>query len=66
MGIVLGFKPEAISIIPTGFSIKFKADNNNYNTKIKKRKYISNKESMYCYSRAINKCNYYNYINNIL
>ncbi len=25
-GIILGFKPESISIIPTGFSVKFKND----------------------------------------
>ena len=26
MGIILGFKPESISIIPTGFSVQFKAE----------------------------------------
>lgn len=66
MGIVLGFKPESISIIPTGFSIKFKADSTNYNTEIKKRKYAGNKEGMYCHCRPINKCNHCNYSNNIL
>lgn len=35
MGIALEFKPESISIIPTGFSIQFKSTANNYNTKIK-------------------------------
>ena len=34
-GIILGFKPESISIIPTGFSVKFKTDCKNYNKKIK-------------------------------
>ena len=34
-GIILGFKPESISIIPTGFSVKFKNDCKNYNKKIK-------------------------------
>ena len=34
-GIILGFKPESISIIPTGFSVKFKSDCKNYNKKIK-------------------------------
>ena len=35
MGIILGFKPESISIIPTGFSVQFKAEIENYNVKIK-------------------------------
>ena len=34
-GIILGVKPESISIIPTGFSVKFKNDCKNYNKKIK-------------------------------
>lgn len=36
MGVVLGFKPEAISIIPTGFTINFKTKCEDYNKKIKK------------------------------
>lgn len=35
MGIILGFKPESISIIPTGFSVQFKAESENYNVKIR-------------------------------
>ena len=35
LGILLGFKPESISIIPTGFSIKFKPEDKNYNKKVK-------------------------------
>lgn len=35
LGILLGFKPESISIIPTGFSIKFKPEYKNYNKKVK-------------------------------
>ena len=34
-GTILGLKPETISIIPTGFSISFKNDCDNYNKKIK-------------------------------
>lgn len=41
MGLILGFKPEAISIIPTGFTIKFKSDCKNYNTKIKNGNLLS-------------------------
>ena len=44
MGILLGFKPEAISIIPTGFSVKFKAKYENYNIKIKKGNLLSIKK----------------------
>ena len=44
MGIILGFKPEAISIIPTGFSVKFKAKYENYNIKIKKGNLLSIKK----------------------
>lgn len=36
MGMIVGFKPESISIIPTGFTIKFKAEPQNYNRKVKK------------------------------
>lgn len=43
-GILLGFKPEAISIIPAGFSVQFKADNQNYNVKVKKGNLLSVKK----------------------
>lgn len=46
MGIVLNFKPESISIIPTGFSIKFKANNNNYNKKIKNGNLLAVKKTI--------------------
>lgn len=35
MGIILGFKPSSISIIPTGFSVDFETECKNYNIKIK-------------------------------
>lgn len=44
MGILLGFKPESISIIPTGFSVKFKAQYETYNIKIKKANLLSIKK----------------------
>lgn len=44
MGLILGFKPESISIIPTGFSVKFKAKCENYNTKIKNGNLLSIKK----------------------
>lgn len=44
MGIVLGFKPESISIIPTGFTIKFKTNCKNYNLKIKNGNLLSIKK----------------------
>lgn len=44
MGIVVGFKPEAISIIPTGFTIKFKAQPDYYNKKIKKANMLAIKQ----------------------
>ena len=40
-GILLGFKPESISIIPAGFSVQFKAENKNYNVKVKKGNLLS-------------------------
>ncbi len=43
-GILLGFKPEAISIIPAGFSVQFKAENKNYNVKVKKGNLLSVKK----------------------
>lgn len=44
MGLILGLKPESISIIPTGFSVKFKTDTRNYNEKVKKANMISIKK----------------------
>ncbi len=44
MGIILGFKPESISIIPTGFSIKFKAEPKNYNKKVKNANILAVKQ----------------------
>lgn len=46
MGMILGFRPESISIIPTGFSIKFKAKCEYYNTKIKRGNLLSIKKIM--------------------
>lgn len=44
MGLILGFKPESLSIIPTGFSISFKTKCENYNVKIKKGYLLSIKQ----------------------
>lgn len=44
MGMLLGFKPEAISIIPTGFSVRFKVKSQDYNTKIKNGNLLSIKK----------------------
>lgn len=44
MGIIMGFKPEAISVIPTGFAIKFKTEPQNYNKKFKKSNILSLKQ----------------------
>lgn len=44
MGLILGFKIESISIIPTGFTVKFKAESKNYNTQIKKGNMLSVKK----------------------
>ena len=44
MGLFLGFKPEALSIIPTGFSISFKAECINYNVKIKQGNLLAIKQ----------------------
>lgn len=44
MGIILGFKIESISIIPTGFTVKFKAESENYNVKIKDGNLLSIKK----------------------
>lgn len=44
MGIILGFKIEAISIIPTGFTVKFKAECKNYNIQIKNGNLLSVKK----------------------
>lgn len=44
MGMILGFKPESISIIPTGFSVKFKTQCENYNIKIKNGNVLSIKK----------------------
>ena len=35
-GLILGLKIEEISVIPVGFSIKFKTESKDYNKKIKK------------------------------
>ena len=45
-GIILGFKPESISIIPTGFSVKFKNDCKNYNKKIKNGNMLALKKAI--------------------
>ena len=36
-GILLGFKPQSISIIPFGFKLGFKVECDDYNIKIKKQ-----------------------------
>lgn len=46
MGLILGFKLEVISIIPTGFSVKFKAQSENYNKKIKNGNLLSIKKML--------------------
>lgn len=45
MGILLGFKPESISIIPTGFSIKFKPECISYNLKVKNGNFLAIKKA---------------------
>ena len=44
MGVILGYKAESISIIPTGFCIKFRTTCNDYNKKIKKANLLSVKK----------------------
>ena len=44
MGLAMGFKPEALAIIPTGFSISFKTKCENYNVKIKNGNLLSIKQ----------------------
>ena len=46
MGLFLGFKPEYLSIIPTGFSISFKTECKNYNTKIKQGNLLAIKQTL--------------------
>ena len=46
MGLFLGFKPETLSIIPTGFSISFKAECINYNVKIKQGNLLAIKQTL--------------------
>lgn len=43
-GILVGFKPESIKISPYGFSINFKTNCKDYNTKIKKSNLLSLKK----------------------
>lgn len=52
-GIILGFKPEAISIIPTGFSVKFKNDCKNYNSKIKNGNVLAIKKAIIAFAGPI-------------
>ena len=49
-GIILGFKPESISIIPTGFSVKFKNDCKNYNKKIKNGNMLALKKAIIAFA----------------
>lgn len=49
-GIILGFKPEAISIIPTGFSVKFNGTYKNYNKKIKNGSMLSLKKAIIAFA----------------
>lgn len=49
-GIILGFKPEAISIIPTGFSVKFNGTCKNYNKKIKNGSMLSLKKAIIAFA----------------
>ena len=49
-GIILGFKPESISIIPTCFSVKFKNDCKNYNKKIKNGNMFALKKAIIAFS----------------
>lgn len=65
-GIILGFKPESISIIPTGFSVKFKNDCKNYNKKIKNGNMLALKKAIIAFAGPlVNLINYGNF-NNIL
>ena len=52
-GIILGFRPEAISIIPTGFSVKFKNDCKNYNSKIKNGNVFAIKKAIIAFAGPI-------------
>ena len=52
-GIILGFRPEAISIIPTGFSVKFKNDCKNYNSKIKNGNVLAIKKAIIAFAGPI-------------
>ena len=42
VGLILGFKPESISMILTGFTIKFKTKCEDYNVKIRNGKIVGN------------------------
>ena len=61
-GLILKLKPENLEILPYGLSISFKLNPDDINKKIKKRKFIRNKENISCNCWAINK--FYNNINN--
>lgn len=43
-GLILGLRPEAVSIIPSGFCVKFKTNYDDYNVKIKNASKISLKK----------------------
>ena len=44
-GLILKLKPENLEILPYGLSISFKLNPDDINKKIKKRKFIRNKEN---------------------
>ena len=43
-GLILGLKIEEISVVPVGFSIRFKTESKDYNKKIKKANLLSLKK----------------------
>ena len=51
-GLILKLKPENLEILPYGLSISFKLNPDDINKKIKKRKFIRNKENDCCIIRT--------------
>lgn len=51
-GLILKLKPENLEILPYGLSISFKLNLDDINKKIKKRKFIRNKENDCCIIRT--------------
>lgn len=54
-GLILKLKPENLEILPYGLSISFKLNPDDINKKIKKRKFIRNKENDCCIIRTNDK-----------